>query len=144
MEKVSTPTDLLCLTGGAYFDLCIRNMGSLRNVTLKGLAGNSLHTYARQADVLVTIALGSEQQECGNLPTSRRTNRFCGAAQNESPSSVSQGLDSMFNVTAASELVPADWKDDIAALFVGFDDLLHALARRRCLLRQGKRCLAGA
>ena len=132
------------LTGGAYFDLCIRNRGSLRNVTLKGLAGNSLHTYARQADVLVTIALGSEQQDCGNLPTSRRTNRFCGAAQNESPSSVSQGLDNMFSVTAAFELVPADWKDDIAALFVGFDDLLHAPARRRCMLRQGKPSLAGA
>ena len=96
------------LTGGAYFDLCIRNRVNLRNVTLKGLAGNSLYTYARQANVLVTIALGSEQQDCGNLPTSKRTNRFCSAAYSKSHSSVTQDLDSMFIMTATSVLVPAD------------------------------------
>ena len=53
MEKVNLPTGLLRLTAGAYFDLCIRNTRNLRNVTLKGLAGNSVYTYARQADALV-------------------------------------------------------------------------------------------
>ena len=46
-----------------YFDLCIRNTRNLRNDTLKGLAGNSLYTYARQADALVIIAPESEHQE---------------------------------------------------------------------------------
>ena len=63
MKKVSLPTGLLCLTVGAYVDLCIRNTRSLRNDTLKGLAGNSLYTCARQADALVIIAPDSEHQE---------------------------------------------------------------------------------
>ena len=48
---------------GMYFDFCIRNTMSLRNVTLKGLAGISLYTYAHQADALVIIAPDSEHQE---------------------------------------------------------------------------------
>ena len=144
---MTLPTGLLSHTLGANTD---RPDAPHRRRLLRSLyqeQGESADRYAQGIGRQFLTHLhspGSEQQDRGNLPTSRRTNRFCGAAQNESPSSVSQGLDSMFNVTAASELVPADWKDDIAALFVGFDDLLHAPARRRCLLRQGKPSLAGA
>ena len=63
-----------------YFDLCIRNTRNLRNDTLKGLAGNSLYTYARQADALVIIAPDSEHQESWqpvNIQTYKSLLRCC-------------------------------------------------------------------
>jgi len=89
------------------------------NDSLKGLAVNSLYTYAGQADWLVIIAPDSEHENLKSKADAHSYKQRVWCRAEQMAFFCFRGVDRMFLVTDSMRKVPDTWIHDVASIFNG-------------------------